>query len=186
MAEPLLSPTCAGVCAKSLHSCLTLCNPMDGSSSGSSVHEILQTRILEWVAMPSSGGSSHPRDGMNPRLLCLLHWQGGSLPLPQPGKPLPSPSNPKPLAREGPKGTSEAAPLLIPPGTSSSLPSHLLYPAVSMVSRSLALGVDTKVVPSLPPPYPPSSFLPIFLVSIPGTENHGPITEMDPFWAGLG
>ena len=39
------------VCAKSLQSCLTLCNPMDHSPPGSSVHGILQTRILEWVAI---------------------------------------------------------------------------------------------------------------------------------------
>ena len=38
-------------------SCPTLCNPMYCSLPGSSVHEILQTRILEWVAMPSSSGS---------------------------------------------------------------------------------------------------------------------------------
>ena len=50
------------VCAKSLQSCLNLCNPMDCSPPGSSVHRILQARILEWVAMPSSGGSSQPRD----------------------------------------------------------------------------------------------------------------------------
>ena len=43
-------------------SCLTLCDPMDCSPPGSSVHEILQARILEWVAMPSSRGSSQPRD----------------------------------------------------------------------------------------------------------------------------
>ena len=43
------------------HSCLTLCDPVDCSPPGSSVHEILQARILEWVAMPSSGGSSRPR-----------------------------------------------------------------------------------------------------------------------------
>ena len=48
--------------AKSLHSCLTLCDPMDCSLPGSSVHEILQTRILEWVAMPSSRVSSQPKD----------------------------------------------------------------------------------------------------------------------------
>ena len=42
-------------------SCLTLCNPMDCSALGSSVHGILQARILEWVAMPSSRGSSNPR-----------------------------------------------------------------------------------------------------------------------------
>ena len=37
-------------------------NPMDCSLPGSSVHEISQARILEWVAMPSSRGSSRPRD----------------------------------------------------------------------------------------------------------------------------
>ena len=43
-------------------SCLTLCDSMDSSLPGSSVHGILQARIREWVAMPSSRGSSHPRD----------------------------------------------------------------------------------------------------------------------------
>ena len=43
-------------------SCLTLCDPMDCSPPGSSVHGILQARILEWFAMPSSRGSSQPRD----------------------------------------------------------------------------------------------------------------------------
>jgi len=42
--------------------CPTLCNPMDCSPSGSSVHGILQARILEWVAIPFSRGSSRPRD----------------------------------------------------------------------------------------------------------------------------
>ena len=41
---------------------LTLCDPMDCSPSGSSVHGILQARILEWVAMIFSRGSSQPRD----------------------------------------------------------------------------------------------------------------------------
>ena len=43
---------------KSLQSCPTLCNPMDCSPPGSSVQGILQARILEWVAMPCSRGSS--------------------------------------------------------------------------------------------------------------------------------
>ena len=47
---------------KSLQSCLTLCNPMDCSPPGSSVHGILQARILKWVALPSSMGSSRPGD----------------------------------------------------------------------------------------------------------------------------
>ena len=45
-----------------VRSCLTLCDPMDCSPPGSSVHGILQARIPEWVAMPSSRGSSGPRD----------------------------------------------------------------------------------------------------------------------------
>ena len=48
--------------AKSLQSRPTLCNPMDCSLPGSSAHGILQARVLEWVAMPSSRGSSLPRD----------------------------------------------------------------------------------------------------------------------------
>ena len=52
---------CVCVCAH-MHtcaqSCLTLCNPMDYSLSGSSVHEIFQTNILEWVAISSTRGSS--------------------------------------------------------------------------------------------------------------------------------
>ena len=43
-------------------SCLTLCDPTDCSLPGSSVHGILQARILEWVAIPFSRGSSQPRD----------------------------------------------------------------------------------------------------------------------------
>ena len=49
-------PPC--VHAKSLQSCPTLCGPIDCSLPDSSVHEILQTRILEQAAMPSSRGSS--------------------------------------------------------------------------------------------------------------------------------
>ena len=75
---------CMYVCAMSLQSCLTLCNPMDCSLPGSSVHGISQARILEWVAIPFSGGIFLTR-GSN--LLCLLHWVTGSLPLAPPGKP---------------------------------------------------------------------------------------------------
>ena len=53
-------------------SCLTLCKPMDCSPPVSSVHGILQARILEWVAMSFSRGSSHPRDR-------TLHWGAGRL-----------------------------------------------------------------------------------------------------------
>ena len=52
----------AYLCAKSLQSCLTLGNPVDCSMPGSSVHGLLQVRIQEWTAMPSSGKASPPRD----------------------------------------------------------------------------------------------------------------------------
>ena len=71
--------------AQSLQSCLTLCDPLDCRPPGSSVHGILQSRILEWVAMPFSGGSSSSRD--QTCLLCLLHCMWIFLPTGPPGKP---------------------------------------------------------------------------------------------------
>ena len=52
---------CAHVCMCAW-SCLILCHPMDCSLPVSSVHRILQVRILEWVAISYSRGSSQPRD----------------------------------------------------------------------------------------------------------------------------
>ena len=49
--------------AKSLQSCPTLCDPIDGSPQGSPIPGILQARTLEWVAISFSRGSSQPRDG---------------------------------------------------------------------------------------------------------------------------
>ena len=57
------------VCAKLLQLCPTFCDPMDCSLSGTSVHGILQARILKWIAMPSSRGSSWPRDKI---LVCYV------------------------------------------------------------------------------------------------------------------
>ena len=45
-----------------VQSCLILCDPMDCSPPGSSVYGILQARILEWIAIPFSRGSSQPRN----------------------------------------------------------------------------------------------------------------------------
>ena len=72
--------------AKPPQSCPALCNPTNCSPLGSSVHGILQARILEWVAVSSSRGSSQPRDWIL-SLLCLLHWQASSLSLALSGKP---------------------------------------------------------------------------------------------------
>ena len=65
---------------------LTLCDPVDCSPPGSSVHGILQARMLERVAMPSSRGSSHPRDGTCISHVSLIGRQ--LLPLAPPGKTL--------------------------------------------------------------------------------------------------
>ena len=69
----------AATADKSLQSCLTLCDPMDWSLLGSSVHGILQARILEWVAISFSRESS-PTQTPNPGLphcrqilYCLSH-----------------------------------------------------------------------------------------------------------------
>ena len=80
-----LHPPCC-VCAKLLQSCLTLCDPMDCSPPGSSVHGILQARILEWVAMLFFRGATWPRDRTHLSYV-YLHRQASSLPLSPPGKP---------------------------------------------------------------------------------------------------
>ena len=64
--------------AQSLQSCLTHCDPMDCSSPGSSVHGILQARILEWVAVPFSGGYSQPKGLTH---FCISCIAGGFSPL---------------------------------------------------------------------------------------------------------
>ena len=63
--------------------CPTLCDPMDCSPPGSSVHGILQVRILEWIALPSSRGSSQPRGRTRSPAL-----QADSLSSEPPGKPM--------------------------------------------------------------------------------------------------
>ena len=70
--------TVAAAAAKSLHSYLTLCDLMDCGLPGSSIHGILQARILEWVAISFSKGSSWPRDWTFKwahLIVFLLPWQ---------------------------------------------------------------------------------------------------------------
>ena len=64
------------LCAKSPQSCLTLCDPMDCSPPGFSVPGILQARILEWECQALLQGIFLTQ-GLNQRLLCLLHWPTG-------------------------------------------------------------------------------------------------------------
>ena len=53
-----------------IQSCLTLCDPMDCSSPGSSVHGTFKARILEWVAISFSRGSSPGIEPASPALAC--------------------------------------------------------------------------------------------------------------------
>ena len=68
-----------------VQSCPTLCHPMDFSPPGSSVCGTLQARILEWVAMPSSRGSSQPWDRI--QAANIVGRVFTSLPSELPGKP---------------------------------------------------------------------------------------------------
>ena len=62
--------------------CLTLCDPVNCSPPGSSVHGSLQARVLEWAATPSSRGSSPPRDQTQ-----VSHIAGSFFTPEPPGKP---------------------------------------------------------------------------------------------------
>ena len=62
MQNPFWLRVSEAMCYVLAQSCLILCNPMECSPPGSSVHDILPARILEWSAMPSSKGSSQPKD----------------------------------------------------------------------------------------------------------------------------
>lgn len=66
-----INVTCMHVCVLSFQSCLTLCDPVDCSLPGSSVHGILQRRILEWSALPCP--PSWPRDRICVSYI-YLHW----------------------------------------------------------------------------------------------------------------
>ena len=68
------------LCAQSLQSCLTLCNPMDCSPPGSFVHGDAPGKNAG-VGCHALLQGIFPTQGSNPCLLCLLHWQAGSLPL---------------------------------------------------------------------------------------------------------
>ena len=78
------APQCVCVCIVA-QSCPTLCDPMDYSPTGSSVHGILQARILEWVAIPFWPGDL-PNPGTKLESSAL---QADSLPAEPPGKPKP-------------------------------------------------------------------------------------------------
>ena len=68
-----------------LQSCLTLCDPMDCSLPGSSIHGV--SRQEYWSGLPCPPPGIFLIQLLNPHLLCLLHWQVDSLPLGPPGKP---------------------------------------------------------------------------------------------------
>ena len=87
---------CVCVCSVT-QSCPALCNPMEYSLAGSSVHGIIQARILEWVAMPSSRGSSQPRDKPCVSYVSCIGRQ--NLTIAPPGKPYTTISSVQSLSR---------------------------------------------------------------------------------------
>ena len=71
--------SCHCAVCSATQSCLTPCHPMDCSPPVSTAHGILQARILEWVAMPSSRGSSQPRDQTGISYVSCIVRQAGRL-----------------------------------------------------------------------------------------------------------
>ena len=73
------------MCAKLLHLCPTLCNPMDCSPPGSSVHGFSEQEYFSELPCPPPGDLPNPwTEPLS--LMSNLHWQAGSLPLASPGK----------------------------------------------------------------------------------------------------
>ena len=71
--------------AACVQSCPTLCDPVDSSLPGSSVHGILRPKYWSWLPLPIPRDPPNP--GIKPKSLCLLHWQTDSLPLHHLGSP---------------------------------------------------------------------------------------------------
>ena len=96
---------CVNAC---MLSCAGLCNPLDCSPPGCSVQGISQARILEWVAVPSSRGSSQPRDQT---LLSQASWTSTQVLYHE--HHLGSPSSPQECAVSGKATMTKPAPLAI-------------------------------------------------------------------------
>ena len=134
------------VCAQVLQSYPTRWDPMDCSPPGSSVPAILQARILDWVAISFSRGSSWPMDWTCASSI-YLHWQVGSLPLAPSAKP---------------RGV-----LLIPLPSSKKdgqLSSHVYFPSrISHKSKIPFLSPSPLIQLRLIPCAWPVAFKPVFL-----------------------
>ena len=111
--------------SKSLQSCLSLCDHMDYSPPGFFVHGVPQARILAWIAMPSSRGSSQPRDQTHvsyitcicrrigkPQLqgISSVQWLSRAQPLQPQGRQQARPLSPSPT----PRAYSNSCPLSQP------------------------------------------------------------------------
>ena len=136
------------MCAESLQLCPTLCDPVDCSPPGSFVYGILQARILEWVAMLSSRGSSQPRDQTH--ISCITKsttWKAQA----PPWEPLDG-SRPS-LAHEDRGGVGWPNVLVSrfnleePQVTWGDLSPHIGHPITALVGRELGCGMTVVYVP---------------------------------------
>ena len=115
-------------------SCPTLCNPMDCSTPGSSIHGIFQARVLEWVATAFSRGSSWPRDRTQVSLIagrCFTVWATREDLISKTFHLLPSPHSDCPQLRLG--------------QTLASGPFHWLF----CLSGLLFIPIFTRLAPSI-------------------------------------
>ena len=161
----------AAAAAKSLQSCPTLCDPIDGSPPGSPVPGILQARTLEWVAISFSNVEyySAPKDhGF------LVPGAGPALSAPPQGQGSPSapPSEAEPGARRVSCSALHPSPAPTAEGRAEKTPGHLLpesrapghyqsshWPAIGLSASVKVLAVFSHPLWQLHPPPPPTPAL---------------------------
>ena len=124
--------------------CLTVCDPMDCSPPGSSVHGTLQAGILEWVAIPSSRGSSQPRDQSQVSCTAGRFFTSGATKEAQEywrGEPIPSPVDlPDPGIKLGsPEFQADSLPAELPGKPLNSKAVRNIVKILNFCKRGLAL-----------------------------------------------
>ena len=150
--------------------CSVISDPMDCSPPGSSVHGILQVRILEYVVI-SSSRRIFPIQVSKLGLLNLLHWQADSLPLVPPGKPSRQISSVQLLSRV----RLFATPWTAARQASLSIPNSQSPPKPCPLSRWCHLTISSSVVPfsSCAQSFPASGSFPMSQLFTSGGQSIG-------------
>ena len=150
--------------SKSLQSCLSLCDHMDYSPPGFFVHGVPQARILAWIAMPSSRGSSQPRDQTHVSYITCICRRIGKPQL-QGISSVQWLSRAQPLQPQGRQQARPLSPSPTPRAYSNSCP--LSQPCHSTISSSVAS------FSSYPQSFPASGFFPVTWLFVSSGQSIG-------------